>query len=85
MYVVTVCKYGDHSSIIDEDTGLKRKSLHPQGNFPLLFFSVFQKGFPEETAEETVKETAEETAGESPEKKIVCFGHFLSQKCFLFF
>ena len=61
--------------------GLKRKSLHPQGNFPLLFFSVFQKGFPEEIPEET----AEETAGESPEKKIICFGHFLSQKCFLFF
>ena len=64
MYVVTVCKYEDHSSIIDEDTGLKRKSLHPQGNFPLLFFSVFQKGF----AEEMTEEMTDEMTDESPEK-----------------
>ena len=57
MYVSTSCKYGDHNSIIDEDTGLKSKSLHPQGNFPLLFFSVFYEGF------------FKETAGESPEKR----------------
>ena len=62
MYAVTVCKYGDHSSIIDEDMVLKEKSLHPQGNFPLLFFSVFQKGFTEEMTEET--------AEDSPEKKV---------------
>ena len=64
MYVVTVCKYGDRSSIIDEDMGLKKKSWHPQGNFPLLFFSVFYKGFSKKTVEETGKESVEKFSKE---------------------
>ena len=48
----------------------KEKSLHPQGNFPLLFFSVFQKGFAEELTEEMTEELTEETAEDSLEKKV---------------
>ena len=83
-YVVTVCKYEDRSSIIDEDMWLgKEKSWHPQGNFPLLFFSVFQKGFVKETVKETGKQWPENFSKEI--LPVILFSRFLAKKSLLGF
>ena len=55
----------------------KAKSLHPQGKFPLLFFSVSKQQPVKETVKETVKESGKEsgkkTGKESDEKNLVTF------------
>ena len=55
----------------------KAKSLHPQGKFPLLFFSVSKqqpgKESGKESGKETVKESGKKTGKESDEKHLVTF------------